>query len=518
MGGPSRSEGRLEIYYHGQWSAVCDDDWFSETNTVVVCNQLGYRGGRHPSSYYGDSDVSYWIDDVICIGTEERLSDCRFSERDYETCSDRANGQVGVRCDTDTGQSGMEGEIRLLGGPTDLEGRLEIYHDGQWGVVCDNNWNYTTGGEVVCRQLGFGGVIWPDSDTWYGTSYSKYWIADVVCDGTEKSLTDCKYSESYSQPCSIRSNWQVSIKCTKKEMTTTTMSTPTSPEPSKALLPLENVRLLRLPIDTVTLTWDIPSDDMLAVHVYYTTVTDTSMEKWQQEQLSGNVRTAMITGLLPSYSYAFRVQAIYHQGGSELSDVLEVSNIRNIRLTNGATPNEGLIEAFHDSTWGHVCDSHWDVRDAVVVCRQIGLSGGEPLIGSYFGKGLSHKVLVNVSCTGKEEEFEKCPFAVVDMTTCGNSESAGVRCNPFVPEISSKDETDKEMICNLADVKRCSEIVAHINDVVTGNTKADVHSCEHTYPTFASCLHDLSPGCKSTDNFGPLKAMHQRFRKKCLEI
>ena len=36
------------------------------------------------------------------------------------------------------------------------EGRLEVYFDGGWGKVCDDDFN-STGGMVVCRQLGY----WP---------------------------------------------------------------------------------------------------------------------------------------------------------------------------------------------------------------------------------------------------------------------------------------------------------------------------------------------------------------------
>ena len=48
-----------------------------------------------------------------------------------------------------------ESEVRLVGGSTAQEGRLEIYHDGQWGTVCDDSFTVENG-NVVCRQLGLG--------------------------------------------------------------------------------------------------------------------------------------------------------------------------------------------------------------------------------------------------------------------------------------------------------------------------------------------------------------------------
>ena len=47
-----------------------------------------------------------------------------------------------------------EGDIRLAGRNTSMEGRVEICVSGVWGTVTDDGWT-SNDARVVCRQLGF---------------------------------------------------------------------------------------------------------------------------------------------------------------------------------------------------------------------------------------------------------------------------------------------------------------------------------------------------------------------------
>ena len=112
--------------------------------------------------------------------------------------------------------SAEEGTIRLVGGLTPLEGRVEIFLLGQWGTVCDNNWDFADA-TVVCHHLGFLRAVGAPRSATFGAGSGPSWYDHVRCVGTEVNLTECSKSlSSFGSACSHYQD--AGVMCTSKSV------------------------------------------------------------------------------------------------------------------------------------------------------------------------------------------------------------------------------------------------------------------------------------------------------------
>lgn len=82
--------------------------------------------------------------------------------------------------------------IRLMAGPDHCSGRVEVYHAGQWGTVCDDDWDLRDA-DVVCRQLNCGFAREAPKQAWFGMGIGIPILLDNMgCVGGEDSIFDCQ--------------------------------------------------------------------------------------------------------------------------------------------------------------------------------------------------------------------------------------------------------------------------------------------------------------------------------------
>ena len=92
------------------------------------------------------------------------------------------------------------------------------------------------------------------------------------------------------------------------------------------------------------------------------------------------------------------------------------------------------MEIFHNGAWGTVCDDHWDLDDAQVVCRSLGYSSApDAPMSAHFGQGSGQIWLDDVNCLGHESSIERCSHIGWNIHNCGHSEDASVICSSKCP-------------------------------------------------------------------------------------
>ena len=109
-----------------------------------------------------------------------------------------------------------DGDVRLVNGSTEHEGRVEVCYNGTYGTVCDDRWD-ALDAAVVCRQLGYNSsglmehqknsvcvvvyyilchcnlsVVTPVKKSYFGAASSiPIHLDNVMCSGNESYLFNC---------------------------------------------------------------------------------------------------------------------------------------------------------------------------------------------------------------------------------------------------------------------------------------------------------------------------------------
>uniref|UniRef100_H0XBX2 SRCR domain-containing protein n=1 Tax=Otolemur garnettii TaxID=30611 RepID=H0XBX2_OTOGA len=433
--GQSHCDGRVEASLNGTWGRVLDDAW-DVRGARVVCRQLGCGGAElaYDAQAPGHRAVPVGLSRVHCLGNETRLGQCNLSVSLWETAG--TSKDVGVVC------SGSL-RVRLAAGPGRCAGRVEVFHGGAWGTVCDDAWDLQDA-HVVCRQLGCGRALSAPGAAHFGAGAGLIWLDELGCQGQESALWQCPSGAWGQHDCGHKED--AGVFCS--EFTDVRLQNHSGPCAGRlevfyngtwgGVCQTLNAASLGVLCEHLGCgpqgqllagagSWPGPEARWLA-SIQCRDRHDRSLWQcpsapWDPDSCSSGEEAWVLCA---------EKAGVPQDLGESLncSSTLSCPEEGALRVRGGSDNCSGRVELWHADSWGSVCDDSWDLADAEVVCRQLGCGRAEnALWGAAFGPGSGPVWLDEVGCRGSEVSLSECQAERWGHGDCTHKEDAAVRCS-----------------------------------------------------------------------------------------
>ncbi|XP_069047765.1 scavenger receptor cysteine-rich type 1 protein M130-like [Lepisosteus oculatus] len=423
--GASRCEGRVEVHHGGTWGRVVQDSW-GPGEASVVCRQLGCGAAVDVfgSSQYGTGEGSVCLTGIRCSGGESHLGNC--SSPRTQRC--RTESSVAVVCS-------HHRALRLAGGPDGCAGRLEVYHRGSWGTVCDDSWG-PADSQVVCRQLQCGTALGDRGPASFGPGTGQIWLDEVGCTGNESSLWECPSAGWGQHDCGHKED--VAVVCSEHKQLRLSGGCSGQVElfynGSWGSVCFNDMTDLAATV----ICHQLGCGDGAGIRETASRLTDVPrwLDRVQCEVQDFSLWQCRSSPWDPDHCWSTEVAEVTCSGkkdevpGSDASPQMNQTkeHCPGLRLV-GPSNCSGRVEVRFEGSWGTVCDDSWDLQDAQVVCRQLGCGAAVRAVGNgSFGRGHGAIWLDEVKCAGDERHLWDCCRSPPGQSDCAHKEDAGVVC------------------------------------------------------------------------------------------
>lgn len=192
-----QDEGAVEVYHDGSWGFVGDPGYSLDDQTAsYLCKRfgisdVGFSVTAHPLDTYGRKG---WMQRLSCTGNETNVMQCQHTDfYTVPTLMHTYRRGTWLYC-----FSYNITDIRLTGGATANEGRVELLINGRWGSISTHAARYydiQNVGKVICAQLGFSGFEHSFATDNVGRNDDLFWMSQVVCLGYEDNISKCHFEK-----------------------------------------------------------------------------------------------------------------------------------------------------------------------------------------------------------------------------------------------------------------------------------------------------------------------------------
>ncbi|KAH3858727.1 hypothetical protein DPMN_101354 [Dreissena polymorpha] len=420
VGGKTPYSGRLEVEHDGQWGTVCDDE-FTANSAKIVCKMLGFTdtGSAHvvPTSLYGPSGGTILLDSLACVGNETDIAGC--SHQDWGVTDCTHNEDISIDCRT---------PIRLVNGTSEQSGRVEVLHRGEWGTICDYNFD-DRDAKVICRMLGFVFSRAKSlSGAYYGEGQGRIAVDELYCQGEETDISECK-----SRP------WGSNNICTHSEDAAVECSSELrlydGPTEFSGRLELrrestwKTVCADHFDNRTAQVVCNMLGFERGNISVY----SDERFPAGSDAQMNGNGYVCM--------GNETDIANCKHYNVSLPCNAVAINCYSNtpVRLVDGTNMFNGRVEIYEtfnssNGDWKGLCYDNLTKEDAVVLCKMLGLSTPTPTIHDaydQYNRGGLFSLLSGLGCNGSETDISGCaPQHKWNNDICLHSRHAAINCAP----------------------------------------------------------------------------------------